>query len=146
MSITERLARVSAGHPWSIVGIWIVGFVVMAAAATQIGDALTTEFALLNNPDSVVGEKLLEERLRGEERALEFIIVQSEGLTVEDVEYQELVAGIVDDVRGLEARWHPRSAISIPMRRRWCPRTAPRHSFKLSLKVRRGKAQTTWGH
>ena len=56
----------------------------------------------MNNPDSVVGEKLLEERLRGEERALEFVIVQSQGLTVEDVEYQRLVAGIVDDVRGLE--------------------------------------------
>ena len=85
IGITERLARVSAGRPWSVVGIWIVGLVVMAAAATQVGDALTTEFAILNNPDSVVGADLLEERLRGEERALEFIIVQSEGLTVEDV-------------------------------------------------------------
>ena len=102
MSITERLARASAGRPWSTVGIWIVGIVVMAASASQVGDALTTKFSILNNPDSTVGADLLEERLRGEERALEFIIVQSEGLTVEDVEYQELVAGIVDDVRGLQ--------------------------------------------
>ncbi|MCH7700041.1 MAG: MMPL family transporter, partial [Chloroflexi bacterium] len=101
-SITERLARASAGRPWSVVGIWIVGFVVMAASASQVGDALTTEFAILNNPDSTVGAELLEERLRGEERALEFIIVQSQVLTVEDVEYQELVARVVDDVRGLE--------------------------------------------
>ncbi|MCH8008945.1 MAG: MMPL family transporter [Chloroflexi bacterium] len=102
MGITERLARASAGRPWSVVGIWVVGFVVMAAAATQVGDALTTEFSVLNNPDSTVGADLLEERLRGEERALEFVIVQSQGLTVEDVEYQELVTTIVDDVRGLE--------------------------------------------
>ena len=102
IGITERLARVSAGRPWSVVGIWIVGLVVMAAAATQVGDALTTEFSILNNPDSAVGADLLEERLRGEEHALEFIIVQSEGLTVEDVAYQELVGRIVDDVRGLE--------------------------------------------
>ncbi|MCI0776953.1 MAG: hypothetical protein J4N95_02135, partial [Chloroflexi bacterium] len=102
IGITERLARASASHPWSVVGIWIVGLVVMAASASQIGDALTTEFALLNNPDAVVGAKLLEERLRGEEHGLEFIIVQSEGLTVEDVEYQRLVAEIVEDVRGLE--------------------------------------------
>ena len=101
-SITERLARASAGRPWTVVGIWIVVFVVMAASASQVGDALTTEFAILNNPDSTVGADLLEERLRGEERALEFIIVQSEGLTVEDVEYQDLVSRIVDDVRGLD--------------------------------------------
>ena len=102
MGITERLARVSAGRPWFTVGIWVVGLVLMAASASQVGDALTTKFSILNNPDSTVGADLLEERLRGEERALEFIIVQSEGLTVEDVEYQELVARIVDDVRGLE--------------------------------------------
>ncbi len=100
--ITERLARASAGHAWLVVGIWIVGFVVMAAAATQVGDALTTGFSVLSEPDSAVGADLLEERLRGEERALEIIIVQSEGLTVEDGAYQELVAGIVEDVRALE--------------------------------------------
>jgi uncharacterized membrane protein YdfJ with MMPL/SSD domain len=101
-SITERLARMSAGHPWWVVASWALGFVVMMAASSQIGSALTTEFAVLNNPDSVVGADLLEERLRGEERALEFIIVRADGLTVDDEAYQDVVAGIVADVRGLD--------------------------------------------
>ena len=74
----------------------------MGAAASRIGDALTTEFAVLNNPDSTVGRNLLEDRLRGEERALEFIIVHSESATVDDQVFADEVEAILAEVQALD--------------------------------------------
>jgi len=102
MGITERLARVSAQRPWIVVAAWVVLVAVGAFFALGIGDVLTTEFTLTNNPDSVQAETLIEERLRGPERAEEFLIVQSETLTVDDAAFQERVEALVAELTALE--------------------------------------------
>ncbi|MCH8994870.1 MAG: MMPL family transporter, partial [Chloroflexi bacterium] len=102
MGITERLARASARRPWLVVVAWVVLVVVGAFFALGIGDVLTTEFTLTNSPESAQADELLEERLRGPERAQEFIIVQSETATVDDVAFQEHVEGLVAELALLD--------------------------------------------
>ena len=62
--ITERLARASARHPWRTVGAWGVTLVVaVVVIATSLGDVLTTEGEITNNPESYRAYDLLAERL-----------------------------------------------------------------------------------
>jgi len=96
------LARSSARHPWWTVGIWaLVMIVSFGLVGSMLEDALTTEAKATNNPDSAVGETLLEERLRGPFRAQEAIIVQSESLTVDDAAFKAKVDQILGDIRAL---------------------------------------------
>ena len=61
---TEGLARASARHPWTTIGAWLAILVVaMVLVGTLLGDALTTESTLTNNPESVQADNLLRERL-----------------------------------------------------------------------------------
>ena len=88
----EGIARASSRRPWRTVGLWIA-LVVTAIVinATLLEDALTTEFGYTNNPDSIKGEKLLEDRLRGPKKISEMAIVQSPTLTVDDAAYKAKV-------------------------------------------------------
>jgi RND superfamily putative drug exporter len=101
MSITERLARACSRRPWLVVGAWVVLVLVGGFFARGIGDVLTTEFVLTNNPESSQAEKLIEERLRGPDRAEEFLIVYSETSTVDDPAYREFVDELVKNIGGL---------------------------------------------
>ena len=61
---TEGLARASARHGWLTIGAWLAVLVVaMVLVGTLLGDALTTEETLTNNPESVQADNLLHERL-----------------------------------------------------------------------------------
>ena len=98
---TQSLTRISSRHPWKVVFAW-VGIVVVAIflIATLLGDALTAQVNLLNNPDSEVGKELLEDRLLGEQHAREIVIVQSETLTVDDAEFRGAVEEITATIEG----------------------------------------------
>jgi RND superfamily putative drug exporter len=88
---TGGLARLSARHPWRIMGVWGVLLVLAVVAAMGLGDVLTTESNILSHPDSVKGADLLEERLRGEEPVTETVILRSETATVDDPAFQAVV-------------------------------------------------------
>ena len=92
---TQGLSRISSRHPWKVVLVWL-GVLVLSIAISYLllGDALTSQVSLTNNPDSEVGKQLLEDRLRGEQHAREIVIVQSETLRVEDAEFRRAVEGI----------------------------------------------------
>ncbi len=98
----ESLARVSTKHPWRMVGLWAVlivaGFMLTGAF---FADALTNEVRVTNDPDSSVGQALLEDRLRGETRANEAIIIQSDVITVDDPAFQAKVEEVVGEIRAL---------------------------------------------
>ena len=55
-SVTQRLARSAALHPWRIVAAW--GLILVASVvviATLIGSAFTSDGSLTTNPDSAQG-------------------------------------------------------------------------------------------
>ncbi|HEU0073991.1 MAG TPA: MMPL family transporter [Dehalococcoidia bacterium] len=98
----QNLATASARHPWRMVGLWLVGFIVsFVVIGSFLEDALTTDARVTNNPDSAVGEQLLEDRLRGEFRTNEAVIVQSADLTVDDAAFQAKVEAIQVQIRAL---------------------------------------------
>ena len=98
----EALARSSARRPWVFIGIWVVVFVgFMGLAATLLSDALTTEFKLTDDSDSVVADRLIEERLTGPHKTDEILIIRSENLTVDDEAFQQHVEMIFATIIGL---------------------------------------------
>ena len=93
------LARISSRHPWRILALWLVLLVLAAVSAPSLGDALTTEGNFTNRPESVQGDELLEDRLRGERPMTETIIVHSDTLTVDDQAFQSRVFALVAELR-----------------------------------------------
>jgi len=100
-SVTERLAKASARRPLVVVGLWVALFLIGGFLASGIGDVLTTEFTVTNEPESVRADQLLEERLRGPEQARELVIVGSTSATVGDAEFRSFVDGLLAEIRGL---------------------------------------------
>ena len=122
----ESLARGSARRPWIIIGAWVLALVLfIASAATLLGDALAFEFKLANDSDSVVADKLIEERHTGPQRTNEIIIVSSQSITVDDVAFKRKVESTFESVTSLgdeivesgvhyyltgDNRWSPQTA------------------------------------
>ena len=99
---SESLARGSVRRPWITVGIWVLALVFfIASAATLLSDALIFQFKLANDPDSVVADKLIEDRHTGPQRTNEIIIVSSQSITVDDEAFKGKVESIFANVTGL---------------------------------------------
>ena len=100
---TEGLARASGRRPWTTIGAWLTFLVVaMVLTGTLLGDALTTEETLTNNPESVRADNLLHERLGESNNTLdEMAIVRSTTLTVDDPAYQSYVEELYRDFTAL---------------------------------------------
>ena len=100
---TEGLARASARHRWITIGVWL-GVLVTAIvlAGTLLGDALTTESTLTNNPESVQADNLLQERLGESNNTInETVIVRSTTLTVDAPAYRSYVEELYGDLMAL---------------------------------------------
>ena len=76
---TGSLARSSARHPWRVIGIWVLAIVISVILRGALFEgAITTEFAVTNNPDSKRADELIEDRvLSGPKGTSEVVIVQS---------------------------------------------------------------------
>jgi RND superfamily putative drug exporter len=102
-SFTERLARASATHPWRTTGAWfaLVALAVVSVGAL-LGSGLTSNMEFRGNkPDSLIGQKLVEDRLTGPQRMTDFVIVRSANLKVGDPMFQgyvESLAGRIHDL------------------------------------------------
>lgn len=98
----QSLARRASHRPWTTVIIWVV---VMVAAggliSTMLGDALTTDIGLTNDPEAQQAADLIEERLRGPEKATEVVIVRSPDLTVDDAAFRNQVESLAQALRGM---------------------------------------------
>ena len=100
--MTERLARISAGRPILTIFLWVAAAIVGVALSGQYLDsATTTEFRMGGSVESERAEKLLEDRLRGPKPITEFVIVQSETLTVDDQAFQARVMSLTAEISGL---------------------------------------------
>ena len=98
---TGGLARASSRHPWRVIGLWIVVLIVGGFFASTIGDYTTTEASFLNNPESVQGTDLIEERFGKTDEIGETVVVRSETFTVDQPEFQQVVADTTSAIRGL---------------------------------------------
>jgi len=111
VSMPERLARVSARHPWRTVMIWIVVLVAAGICSqTFLAGALTTQSSFTNRPDSVRAQDLIEQRLTGPAKDTELVIVRSPDLTVASPRF----AGFVTTLRSAILALGPSVVVSAP--------------------------------
>ena len=100
--MTEYLARVSVRRPvWTIV-LWLVAAVVGGVLSQQLLDsATTTELRLGGGAESQRAANLLENRLRGPKPITEWVIVQSESMTVDDPAFRQRVESLYQEILAL---------------------------------------------
>ena len=100
-SVTQKLARSAALHPWRIVTAW--GLVVVASVvviATLIGSAFTSDGSLTTNPDSANAAKVIAKNFAQGDRIDEAVIVHSDRLTADTPQFMAFVADVrasIDD-------------------------------------------------
>jgi RND superfamily putative drug exporter len=62
--VTERLARAAARHPWRTVSAWVVALVLsVGVIGASLGDVLTSDARLTNDPESYRAYDLMAQRL-----------------------------------------------------------------------------------
>lgn len=88
---TEGLARVSARHPWRVVGLWLVILALGVVAASGLGNALSTDANFTNKPESVKGSDLLDARFNNSTPVTETVIIRSSTATVDDPSFEQAV-------------------------------------------------------
>ena len=98
----QGIAHASARKPKSTIGLWVLAVIVAGwLASSLLGSALTTEMNYTNEPESVRADRLLEERLRGERRAIELVVIRAQDATIEDAAFRRLATGMEADVAAL---------------------------------------------
>jgi putative drug exporter of the RND superfamily len=99
----ESFARASSRHPWRTVVVWVVllAGAIGLVAGGLFGDALTNAIDFTNEPEAKEAARLVEDRLRGEERDSELILVTSETATVEDPAFAAYVGALQEEVEAL---------------------------------------------
>src|SRR5918996_132761 len=100
----ESLARASSRHPWRTIGIWVVVIVSMGIVSSRLlGDVLSQEFEFTNKPEAVRAQEVIDETFQtnGAEDT-EFVIVQSDSLTIEDPRFMEAGTGRQNEIAALD--------------------------------------------
>ncbi|MFV2064670.1 MAG: MMPL family transporter, partial [Chloroflexota bacterium] len=101
---SASVARASAQRPWWVVLVWVIVLAIsMGLAGALLGDALTTDFAFTDEPESERAEALLEERLRGKTTNTELVVIRAESDTATDETYRTYVGELQAALDGLAA-------------------------------------------
>ena len=102
-SFTERLARASATHPWRTIGIWLAIIVVaVLGVGPLLSSGLTSEMKQHGKqPDSAIALELIADRMTGEKKMTDFVIVQSDSRTVDDPVFRTYVDNLATSIQGL---------------------------------------------
>ena len=99
---TENLARISAAHPWRVIVIWAIVFLVAGGlAGTLFANVITTEIKFINDPESDLAQTFLEDRLRGERMVTDVLMLRSADLTVDEAAYRQAVEEIAGNISAL---------------------------------------------
>jgi putative drug exporter of the RND superfamily len=98
---TESLARSGGRHPWRTLAVWVVAlFAAGVLSSLFLGDALTTDTDFTNDPEAKRAAGLLEERLRGTDEDMEFVVVTAERAVTEP-EYRTYVEDLQATIAAL---------------------------------------------
>ncbi len=88
--MTERLARSAARHPWRWIGAWIAAIVLsFLLVGTLLGDGLTTDATVTNNPESVQADRAMHRMQPDEAETTELVVVRNEELLAEDQAFRD---------------------------------------------------------
>jgi RND superfamily putative drug exporter len=104
---TGGLARASARHPWRVIALWVVVFLVGGYFASTIGDVTTTESNFINKPESVQGFDLINDRLNRKDHLTETVVITSKTETVDDADFQAVVTNVTSGLRSMTALVDP---------------------------------------
>jgi RND superfamily putative drug exporter len=101
---SETVARASSRRPWTTIGIWVVLVLGAGYLSSQLlGDVLSQEFDFTNEPESVRAQEIIDERFGGNgAEDTEFVIVQSDSLTVQDPDFEAAVRGLQGELATLD--------------------------------------------
>ncbi|MCI0424223.1 MAG: MMPL family transporter [Actinobacteria bacterium] len=99
----ETVATASARRPWTTIIVWLIALVGAGVLSSMLlGDALTSEITFTNYPDSIKALELAEE-VRGAQEDVEFVVIRSDGRTVEDPTYVAYVEELQSALAGSPA-------------------------------------------
>ena len=103
-SLTQRLARSAAVHPWRVLVAWgLVLLASMVAIATLIGSAFTSDGSITSNPDSMKAEQVLAENFSRADRIDDAVIIYSADLTADDAEFKAFVGDVRSSIEATGA-------------------------------------------
>ncbi len=96
----QKLAGVSARHPWRTLLAWVVLLAVVTVLGNTFSGPMTGEGSgFTTDVDSQTGTELIEEHFGEDSNSSETIVVHSDAYTVDDPEFQQVVT---NTVAGLE--------------------------------------------
>jgi RND superfamily putative drug exporter len=95
---TGQITGAAARHPWRTLGLWVV----LVVAAFAVSGTANLSDPGTSGTEATKAEDLIEDRLREETPPEEFVIVESQTATVDDVAFSGLVDSLVTDLRALE--------------------------------------------
>ncbi len=95
MSLTQRLARFSAVHPWRMIVSWLLVLLAsVVAIGALLGSALSTDQAITSNPDSKRAADLMLRSFPHQDGVDEFVVVRSPSLAADDQAFHTFVTGV----------------------------------------------------
>jgi len=111
---TGRLAGAAARHPWRTITIWIVALAGAVVLATGIGSVLTEDSDSTVQTESERAQDLFDEHFSAttaadddgqapETQEAEYVLVESDGATVDEPKFASMVAGVVAELRQIPA-------------------------------------------
>ncbi len=96
---TGQITRAAARHPWRTLGLWVV--LLGAAFGASNAMDLSSETATAGT-EATKAMDLIDDRLREETPPEEFLIVESQTATADEVAFSGFVDSLVSDLRALE--------------------------------------------
>src|SRR5829696_5250191 len=103
-SITQRVARAAAVHPWRIVTAWGLALAAsVAVIVTLFGSAFTSDGSLTTNPDSARAAKAIGDAFSMGDRIDEAVIIHSDDLTADSAPFSAFVADVRTSIEGTGA-------------------------------------------
>ncbi len=99
----DAIADVCARHPWRVVAIWVAVLAVCAPLAAGVNDQLHADWAFSSEPESVRGQEIIDDRLRGApEPLVETVVLHAPGMTVDDAAFQQRAGDVTARLAALD--------------------------------------------
>ncbi|MCO5177951.1 MAG: MMPL family transporter [Thermomicrobiales bacterium] len=99
---TRGVARWSARRPWLVVGFWLLLVVMAGAASGMLPSPISNDDGFTTEPESLKGDRLIEQRLNGQQPQTETVVITSDHLTIDDPAFRQVIESTSAALRGLD--------------------------------------------